>query len=135
MRSLKAWRRRGVSGASAAIRAGAKIPEEMTRIVQVRTVPAMIQQTQRLLSLLAADRVQELTRGSALPVMVSSFYALKAQLYLGLKIINDAGHELYAHDPLSSSRFNLSLLHGRYVSGTAEGQPTPPAPAPPAANS
>jgi hypothetical protein len=162
VRSLKEWRRKGVARASAAIRAGAAIPEDMTRVLNVRTVPAMIQQAQRLLGLLgehapsmdkvgaptqplidegrklcealiAADSTQELTRGSTLPVVVANFYARKAELYTGLKMINDAGHELYAHDPPSSSRFNLSLLHRRHIAGTAEGQLTPPSPTTPAA--
>jgi hypothetical protein len=61
---------------------------------------------------------------------VANFYARKAELYIGLKIINDAGHELYAHDAASSSRFNLSLLYRRGVSGTSAPAPTPPSPSP-----
>ena len=138
--------------------------DEMTRPLDARTVPAAIAQAQRLLSLLgehapvmdkvgaptqplidegrklcdaliAADSTQEVARGSALPTVVANFYARKAELYTGLKIINDAGHELYAHDPASSSRFNLSLLYRRGVSGTAAPAPTPPTPEPPVAAS
>ena len=136
----------------------------MTRPLDARTVPAAIAQAQRLLSLLgehapvmdkvgaptqplidegrklcdaliAADSTQEVARASALPKAVADFYARKAELYTGLKIINDAGHELYAHDPASSSRFNLSLLYRRGVSGTAAPAPTPPTPVPPVAAS
>jgi hypothetical protein len=74
-------------------------------------------------ALIAADRSQEVTRASALPKAVADFYVLKAELYTGLKMINDAGHELYASNPLSSSRFNLSLLHRRHVPGTTAPEP------------
>ena len=158
-RALKVWGRGAVARASAAIRTGVSIPDEMTRPLNARTVPAAVAQAQRLLSLLtehapamdkvgaptqplvdegrklcealiAADSSQEVTRGSALPVAVANFYARKAELYIGLKIINDAGHELYAHDAASSSRFNLSLLYRRGVSGTSAPAPTPPSPSP-----
>ena len=156
-RALKVWGRGAVARASAAIRTGVSIPDEMTRPLNARTVPAAVAQAQRLLSLLtehapamdkvgaptqplvdegrklcealiAADSSQEVTRGSALPV--ANFYARKAELCIGLKIINDAGHELYAHDAASSSRFNLSLLYRRGVSGTSAPAPTPPSPSP-----
>jgi hypothetical protein len=161
-RALKLWGRGAVARANAATRMGVLIPDEMTRPLDARTVPAAIAQAQRLLSLLgehapamdkvgaptqplidegrqlcealiAADSTQEVARASALPKAVADFYARKAELYTGLKIINDAGHELYAHDPASSSRFNLSLLYRRGVSGTAAPAPTPPTPAPPVA--
>jgi hypothetical protein len=154
-RALRVWGRGAVARASAAIRTGVLIPDEMTHPLNARAVPAAIAQAQRLLSLLgqhaqtmdkvgaptqplidegralcealiAADRSQEIARASALPKAVADFYALKAELYTGLKMINDAGHELYASNPLSSSQFNLSLLHRRHVAGTTE--PTPPAP-------
>ena len=161
-RALKLWGRGAVARASAAIRAGASIPDNMTNPLNARTVPAAIAQAQRLLSLLgehaqamdavgaptqplidegrklldaliAADSTQEVTRASSLPAVVASFYARKAELYTGLKILNDAGHEIYAHDPQSSSRFNLSLLYRRHMGGAAEPGPTPPAPVPPVA--
>jgi hypothetical protein len=125
-------------------------------------VPALIEQAQRKLSLLgqhapamdkvgaptqplidegralcealiAADRSQEVKRASSLPKAVADFYALKAELYFGLKMINDAGHELYRSDPARSSRFNLSLLYRRNVSSTAAPETAAPAEPPPAA--
>jgi len=163
-RALKVWGRGAVARANAVLRTGSVIPDEMTHPLNARTVPAAIAQAQRLLSLLgehaptmdkvgaptqplidegrklcdaliAADSSQEVARASALPAVVANFYARKAELYVGLKIINDAGHELYAHDPASSSRFNLSLLYRRGVSGAAAPEPTPPTPAPPVAAS
>jgi hypothetical protein len=160
-RSLKLWGRKAVARAQAAIRSGALIPDDMTHPLNARTVPAAIAQSRRLLSLLgehapmmdavgaptqplidegrklcdalaAADSTQELTRASALPAAVANFYARKGELYTGLKIINDAGHELYAHDPQSASRYNLSILYRRHVAGDTGPDPTPPAPTPPA---
>jgi hypothetical protein len=159
MRSLKEWGRRAVARSSAAVRAGALISEAMRQAPSARTVPAWVAQAQRMLSLLgehapamdkvgaptqslvdegrrlldaliAADGNQELTRASEMPAAVSTFYARKAELYLGLKMLNDAGHELHAHDPQSSSRFNLSLLYRRRVAGTTAPQPSPPSPTP-----
>jgi hypothetical protein len=161
-RALKLWGRGAVARASAAIRAGALIPDNMTNPLNARAVPAAIAQAQRLLSLLgeqvqamdavgaptqplidegrklldaliAADSTQEVTCASSLPAVVANFYARKTELYTGLKILNDAGHEIYAHDPQSSSRFNLSLLYRRHIAGAAEPGPTPPAPVPPVA--
>jgi hypothetical protein len=140
MRSVKEWSRKAVARANAVLLSGATLPEQMALIPDARSVPARTGQVQRLLGLLvqhaatmdkvgvptqplidegrlvldeliAADSGQELKRGSALPASVANFYARKAELYIGLKMINEAAHELYAHDPLSSSRFNMSLLY------------------------
>ena len=163
-RALKLWGRKPVARSKAAIRAGALIPDSMTQPLNARSVPAMIAQAQRMLSLLgehakamdavgaptqplldegrrlcdaliAADSTQELTRFSALPATIADFYARKGELYIGLKIINDAGHELYAHDPQAASRYNLSILHRRNAPAVAGPAPTPPAPTPPVATS
>jgi hypothetical protein len=90
----------------------------------------LIDEGRKLLdALIAADSTQEVTRASSLPTVVANFYARKAELYTGLKIIN----ELYASDPQSSIRFNLSLLYRRHMGGAVAPDPTPPAPVPPAA--
>ncbi len=164
MRTLKEWGRKAVARTKAASRTGAPIPDQSIIVLDARSVPAMIAQAQRQLSLMAehattmdklgapvqplidegrllcdaliaADGEQELARQSSLPSKVSSFYLWKAELYTGLKMINDAGHELYAHNPLSSARFNLSLLHRRGSRGPAATQDapvSPPAPTTPA---
>jgi hypothetical protein len=158
MRSVKEWSRKAVARANAVLLSGATLPEQMALIPDARSVPARTGQVQRLLGLLvqhaatmdkagvptqplidvgrvvlealvAADSGQELKRASDLPSSLANFYARKAELYIGLKMINEAAHELYAHDPLSSSRFNLSLL---YRTGPVPTQPTPGAtPSPP----
>jgi hypothetical protein len=58
-----------------------------------------------------ADAAQEQTRAAYLPASVTAFYARKGELYLGLKVINDAGHELHAGDLQAAAKYNLSLLH------------------------
>jgi hypothetical protein len=164
VRLLKEWGRRAVARTKAARRTGAPLPQLSTVVLDGRTVPALIAQAQRQVSLMtehaatmdklgaptqplidegralcealiAADGGQELTRRSSLPSAVAKFYVWKAELYIGLKMINDAGHELYAHYPLSSARFNLSLLYRRGPGAppATEGAPVaPPAPAAPA---
>lgn len=158
-RLLKVWSRKSSSRAKGARRAGAIFPDDLLRPIDVRAIPDMLTQARKLLALLtehaptldavgaptkplidegktrydalvAADNAQELSRSATVPAAVSAFYAMKGTLYIGLKIINDAGHELYAHDPQAASRYNLSILHRRHGSSTAE--PTPPAPTPPA---
>jgi hypothetical protein len=157
-RAVKSWGRKATSRASAAIRAGVKLPDDMTRAVTGSMVPEVLAQGRRLLSLLgehatamdavgaptqplidegrkacdaleAADSAQELSRASALPVALADFYIKKAQLYTGLQIINDAGHELYSHDPQASGRFNLSILYRHRAAGNPAPAPTPPVPA------
>ena len=51
------------------------------------------------------------------------------QMHAASKIVNNAGHELYAHDMAAAARFNLSILHRR---GFQLVEPTPPQPTPPA---
>jgi hypothetical protein len=165
MRSLKEWSRRSVARAHAAQHVGATIPDQLLQVLDSRAVPAMVAYAQRQLGLLgehaatmdkvgaptqplidegrklcealiAADSGQELTRSTKLPTAIADFYASKGELYFALKLINDAGHELYAHDPTASARFNLSLLYRRHATGSSaapEPTPAPPASSPPAA--
>jgi hypothetical protein len=52
----------------------------------------------------------------------------KGELYTALKIINNAGYELYVHDLPTASKFNMTILHQRAPLPAA---PVPaPAPAP-----
>jgi hypothetical protein len=159
MHLVKDWGKQAVARADAALLAGATLPKQLTEIPNARTVPARIAQAQRLLGLLtehaatmdkvgaptaplveqgralcealiAADSNQEHARAAKLPMTVANFYARKGELYIGLKMINQAGHEMFAHDPASSSRFNLSLLYSRYVSGSGTAQAPEPATTP-----
>lgn len=156
LRDVKVWRRKPAKRSQRARRAGAKVPDELVHIGSAKTVPAVLNEVSRTLALLteytpaldaigpptqplidqgkllyqalqAADRTQEHSRASELPATVAAFYAKKNELYNKLKMINDAGQELYAHDLQSAARFNLSILHRRR--GQAA-EPTPPAPTP-----
>lgn len=66
-----------------------------------------------LAALSQADTEQEVARLASLPAAVREFYATKGLLYVGLKIINDAGQELHAEDPGAAGVYNLSILHRR----------------------
>ena len=165
MRAAKVWLRKAVKRSLRAQRQGGKIATELTQIGRAQTVPATLQQVSKLLGMLAshttvldsvgpatqplidegqqiyttlqqADAEQERTRTAALPATVAAFYARKGELYLGLKVINDAGHELHANDLQAAAAYNLSILY-RHASPAAAsgGQPEPvPATASPAAS-
>jgi ABC-type transporter Mla maintaining outer membrane lipid asymmetry ATPase subunit MlaF len=73
--------------------------------------------------------VQERTLASDMPAAVTAFCAKKGELYTMLKIINNVGHELYAHNQAEAAKFNMSILHRR-APQAATPEPDPPAPAP-----
>ena len=152
LRALKVWRRKASNRARRVVRAGGSVPAELVLIGSNQSVPAILDQTSKVLSLLAenaatlatmgpaveplieegrklyqaldqADTTQEKVRASELPASVVSFYAKKGELYTGLKIINDAGHELHAHDAQAAAKYNLSILYRR--SGQGAGVPAP----------
>lgn len=151
LRAAKVWRRKAVKRAQRAQRQGVDIADALTQMGSAQSVPAVLEQISKTLGLLAkhaaeldavgpatqllidegqqlydtlqrADADQERTRAADLPSSVMAFYARKGELYLGLKVINDAGHELHAGDPQSSAKYNLSILHRR------PGQTAMPAP-------
>jgi len=156
--ALKVWRRAVANRARRLLRAGGSVPAELILIGSNQSVPAILDQSSKVLGLLAenaaalatigpaveplieqgrklyqaldqADSAQEKVRASELPASVVAFYAKKGELYTGLKIINDAGHELHAHDPQAAARYNLSILYRR--SGQGAGVPAPAATATP----
>ena len=73
--------------------------------------------------LLSADAVQDVKRLRDLPGALRRFYELKGLLYFAIKAINDAGHDLYADDATSASRFNLHILYRRGTRGKREAGP------------
>lgn len=157
LREVKDWRRAVASRCLRAVHAGLTIPDELTQMGNPRAVPDVLEalsQTIRLLkdhaaalstigpdvaplietgtklyqALDQADQTQEQARSAQLPAAAVAFNAKKGELYAALKIINEAGHELFSKDPEASARFNLSLLYRR---GHAPAPaPTPPAPPP-----
>lgn len=159
LRAAKVWIRKVVKRSQRAQRQGSQIADELTQIGRSQTVPAVLEQVSRTLALLRshaaeldqvgpptqplidegqtlydtlqqADADQERTRTAELPASVLAFYARKGELYLGLKVINDAGHELHAGDLQAAAKYNLSILH-RHSSQTAVPvEPPGPVPAP-----
>jgi len=59
----------------------------------------------------ASGATRDIKRHSELPDALQRYYEQKAILYIGLKVINDAGHELHAGDPEAASRYNLGILY------------------------
>lgn len=154
-REVKDWRRSVASRCLRAVHAGLTIPDELTHMGNPRTVPDVLDNLSKTIRLLKenaatlatigpdvgplieqgsklyqaldqADSTQEQTRSAQLPATAIDFNAKKGELYAALKIINEAGHELFCKDPEASARFNLSLLYRRGHQSAAE--PTPPAP-------
>lgn len=157
MHATTVWARKVGKRCQSAVRLGIGVPGELTRESSPSTVPGMLEQMSRTLALLteqaaaidtvlpatqplidegrklclglqAADSVQEHARGSDLPGVVADFLATKGELYNALKVINNAGQELYAHDLPKAARFNMSILHRRF--GLSEAPPKPPTPTP-----
>ena len=136
----KVWRRKAMYRSRRAARMGTKMPEELTKPGDVRSVPALAGQLDRMVKLLesvitsnstenavlikegaaltvtlkTADAAQELKRLKELPDAVKGFYLQKGTLYVGLKVINDAGRELHAENPEQATVYNLSILRRRH---------------------
>jgi len=81
---------------------------------------ALLDEGKKLYAALSdADAAQETKRFSDLPKAVREFFARKGELYLAIKSINDAGHELHVSEPELASRYNLKILHRRAPAHTA----------------
>lgn len=141
----KVWRRKVMYRCRRAARMGTKMPEELTRPADVRSVPALSGQLDRMVKLLesvssstdnlplikegaalvqelkTADAAQELKRLKELPDAVKAFYLQKGTLYVGLKVINDAGREFHAESPQEASVYNLDILLKRGRNHRKEG--------------
>lgn len=136
----KVWRRKVSNRALRATRIGAAMPDTLLHIGKADSLPELAGQVDVMVKLFeenlakmpgkGAEKLvtegkalagtlklsnaeQEVKRFSSLPAAVQDFYTQKGTLYLALKAINDAGHELHAGDSHSSARFNLSILHRR----------------------
>jgi hypothetical protein len=166
LKAAKVWRQQVVNRASRAVHMGGHVPSELTVMGSPRTVAGALDLTSRLIGLLtentavlatsgpdiapliaqgrqiyqslqSADNDQEVAHSSNLPAAVAAFAIKKGELYTALKIINEAGHELFANDPQASARYNLSILYRRGSSSAAtpvpSTNPTNPAAPPPSA--
>lgn len=136
----KVWRRKAVARAKRAKRRGKNIPDELLAIGRASSVPgiteqltvmtatfathvadlggpraqALLEKGQTILTTLStADAEQEVARLALLPEKVLRFYEAKGRLYLGIKLLNDGGHELHADDLAQAARYNLKILRRR----------------------
>lgn len=152
MHGATVWVRKVAKRCQNAIHLGVALPPEVTRVGSPPNVAGMIEQISKALAVLGertaamdavgppttplidtgrqlfqslqdADSEQEQAHAASLPAAVLAYYLKKAELYIALKIINNAGHELYAGNPSLAARFNLSILHRH---GPSLAQPTPP---------
>lgn len=153
------WGRKVGKRCQSAVQLGATLPAELGRVSSPQTVPGVLEQMSKTLALLTenaaamdavgpatqpliddgrtifqalqtADSTQERARAADVPASVAAFYAKKGELYSALKVVNNAGHELYAHDLAAAAKYNMSILHRH--GPQAAPAPTPPAPTPPA---
>lgn len=140
VRKSKVWRRKLVRRAMRAARLGAELPDKLLSYSSVQDGPALVTQIAEMTRLAEANRAslhgtgidELLAEGRAfvaalgtsdadqeqkvlkeVPDALQRYYEEKGRLYVGLKVINDAGHELHADDPEAASRYNLSILHRR----------------------
>jgi len=139
------------------LKAGANVPEELTIVGNVKSVPVVLETASKALGLLnehaaefdsigpaikplidegqqlyqaldKADATQEQTRLSDLPASVAAYYAKKGELYVGLQILNEAGRELHSRDHQAAARYNMSLLNRHHAHPAPAPEPAPPAP-------
>lgn len=153
VREGKVWRRRVAARARRAQRMGADVPAALIHVGRTDTVPALLSQLQNDVSLLeahgdalsvagdpapllaqgrdiqqrlqSADDEQETKRLEALPAAVKTHYLAKGRLYTALKIVHDAGHELWADNTAQAARYNLDILYrnGRRRTPAVEAPP------------
>ncbi|MBI5478269.1 MAG: hypothetical protein HY906_05395 [Deltaproteobacteria bacterium] len=152
LRDAKVLRRKIASRGRRARRLGRKVPDVLTVISRAATVAPVLDQLTKMTAALkdhlpamgagaqalldeatrihgglgTADADQEHKRLAKLPEKVRDFYAAKGALYIGLKVVNDAGQELFAHDPAAAGRFNLKILYRRGIAPAGGPTPAPP---------
>ncbi|MBN2353826.1 MAG: hypothetical protein JXD23_14730 [Spirochaetales bacterium] len=137
-RRAKVWRRAIVNRASRAGRMGKKIPDDLLKIGNPKTVPAVVSLLEQMVKLAEAnsaslhganlesmieegrtlaknikaiDAEQEVRRLKNLPDAVKQFHYEKGLLFIGVKVINEAGRELHAGSPTDAAKYNLSILY------------------------
>lgn len=149
----KIWRRKVTTRAHRAARLGAKVPEELLRVVRTSSVPKLLENMATMVRLLSefavdvsaagdvkplieegkrlhdalasADADQEHKRIAELPASVRALYRDRGELYVALKVVNDAGRERHIRDAHRASRYNLGILYRR---GARHGEPEEVAP-------
>lgn len=134
----KVWRRKVVKRSIRATKFSSGIPDGLLAVGRTSKIPELQGQLETMIALFeqnldkmpgkgadqllregkeilaafrSSDAEQEVKRLRSLPDAVQTFYEKKGLLYVSLKAVNEAGHELYAHDSESSGRYNLSILY------------------------
>ena len=137
-RQAKVWRRAIVNRALRANRMGKKMPDDLLKIGNPRTVPDVVSLLEQMVKLAEAnaaglhgnnldslieegktlakqikaiDAEQEIRRLKNLPDAVKQFHYEKGLLFTGIKVINEAGRELHADSPTDAAKYNLSILY------------------------
>ena len=153
VKAAKVWRRKASRRAQRAQKMGRPMPDGLLTISSARSVPALSAQVVEMVKLFeanlaampgkgagklleegqalaqalpSADAAQEVKRLKELPETVKRFYEQKGLLYIGLKVINDAGHELHAGDAHAASRYSLAILHRHSGNKTKPEEPARP---------
>jgi len=149
LREAKVWRRKVAARGRRARRQGHTVADVLTQIGRATIVTDVVKQLGDMAGALEksleamggqsakalldegvklreqlknVDAEQERKRLSDLPDAVRDFCAAKGRLLVGLKVVNDAGHELHADDPAAASRYNLRILHRRAPTRSGSGQ-------------
>jgi hypothetical protein len=142
IREARKWRRKVARRASRARVIGRDVPDVLVRLNDVDCSAAVATQVSSMLAWLetepdllpgqdvaeiitsgkalakqlARERVTEhAARLAGLPLGDQRFCEEKGELYVGLRVINDAGKELHAGNRTAASRYNLAVLSRRPV--------------------
>jgi hypothetical protein len=140
----KLWRFKVMHRCRRAASMGISMPDELVQVGRAKTTADSITQMETMTRLLeskkgvlAADTASLISLGEELaavlreaeadqvikkfkdlPETVKEFYRNKGLLYVGLKVINEAGRELHAGDPEKAAQYNFNILrrnHGKKV--------------------
>lgn len=150
IRQAKVWRRTVVNRCLRASRMGKRIPEDLLKMGKAVSVPAVINLLDETVKLLKAnvsnlhganlerlitegaalsdgiktiDAEQETRRLKNLPDAIKEFYYKKGLLFIGIKVVNEAGRELHADNATDAAKYNLSIVY-RNVSKKKEQTPS-----------
>jgi hypothetical protein len=109
---LKTENPSGVAGISVQIEKMLKLAEANAGSLPGTDVKALIKEGETLAKNIAAlDSEQAVNLLKNKPDAVKDFCYEKGLLYIGIKVINDAGRELHAGDPTAAAKYNLSILY------------------------
>ncbi len=133
----KVWRRQVAHRAQQALHQGVPVKEEIFRIREARTAEALSKNILQMIDLLEPHRdklpgqdwekvfqegrrlAETLSATVApsekslrdLPEDVREFYETKGQLYMALKVINDAGWALHSDSSTAAAKFNFETMY------------------------